>query len=51
MDNDVYEIYFYQKRLVDFKEMIHEQIFLHYNQYPVLDADSKLDGVDSEPRS
>ena len=47
VDNDVYEIYFYQKRMVNFQDMIHEQIFLHYEQYPILDAESKLDGVDS----
>lgn len=47
VENDVYEIYFYDKRTVDFEAMIHEQIFLNYNQYPVLDADSKLTGVDS----
>lgn len=46
VDNDVYEIYFYSKRTVNFQEMIHEQIFLNYNQYPTLDADSKLDGVE-----
>lgn len=48
IENDVYEIYFYNKRTVEFQEMIHEQIFLNYDQYPVLDADSKLEGVDSE---
>ncbi len=48
VDNDVYEIYFYHKRTVDFQEMLHEQIFLHYNQYPILDADSKLEGVESD---
>jgi uncharacterized metal-binding protein YceD (DUF177 family) len=47
VENDVYEIYFYNKRTVDFQEMLHEQIFLNYNQYPVLDAESKIDGVDS----
>lgn len=47
VENDVYELYFYQKRTVDFQEMIHEQIFLNYDQYPVLDAESKLDGIDS----
>lgn len=47
VDNDVYEIYFYNKRTVNFRDMIHEQIFLNYNQYPILDADSKLDGVES----
>ncbi len=48
VENDVYEIYFYSKRTVDFQDMLHEQIFLNYNQYPVLDADAKLEGVDSE---
>jgi PII-like signaling protein len=47
VENDVYEIYFYNKRTVEFQEMLHEQIFLNYSQYPVLDADSKLNGVDS----
>lgn len=47
VENDVYEIYFYNKRTVDFQEMLHEQIFLNYDQYPVLDADSKIDGVDT----
>ena len=46
IENDTYEIYFYNKRTVDFQEMIHEQIYLNYNQYPVLDADAKLLGVD-----
>jgi hypothetical protein len=50
VENDVYEIYYYDKRTVNFKEMIHEQIFLHYNQYPVLDAESSLEGI-SEERS
>lgn len=47
VENDVYEIYFYNKRTIDFQEMLHEQIFLNYDQYPVLDADSKLEGVDT----
>lgn len=46
VENDTYEIYFYSKRTVNFQEMIHEQIFLNYDQYPVLDADAKLLGVD-----
>jgi uncharacterized metal-binding protein YceD (DUF177 family) len=48
VENDVYELYFYNKRTVNFRDMIHEQLFLNYNQYPVLDADSKLDGVESQ---
>lgn len=47
IENDVYEIYFYNKRTIDFQEMLHEQIFLNYNQYPVLDAESKIEGVDT----
>ena len=47
VENDVYEIYFYNKRTIDLQEMLHEQIFLNYEQYPVLDADSKLEGVES----
>lgn len=46
VENDTYEVYFYNKRTVDFQEMIHEQIYLNYDQYPVLDADAKLLGVD-----
>ena len=46
VENDVYEIYFYTKRTVDFQEMLHEQIFLNYEQYPILDADSKLEGIE-----
>ncbi len=47
VDNEVYEIYFYDDRTVNFQEMIHEQIFLHLDLYPILDADSKLEGVDT----
>lgn len=46
VENDTYEVYFYNKRTVNFQEMIHEQIYLNYDQYPVLDADAKLLGVD-----
>lgn len=48
VDNDVYEIYFYNNRTIDFEEMIHEQVFLNYDQYPVLDAESKLEGIESQ---
>lgn len=47
IENDTYELYFFTKRTVDFREMIHEQIFLQYDQYPILDAESKLEGVDT----
>lgn len=48
VDGETYELYFYNKRTVDFQEMLHEQIFLNYNQYPVLDADCKLIGTESQ---
>ncbi len=47
VDGEVYEIYFYDNRTIEFKDMVHEQIFLHVDQYPILDADSKLDGIES----
>ncbi len=47
IENEVYEIYFYDDRTVNFQEMIHEQIFLNLDLYPILDADSKLEGVDT----
>lgn len=47
VDNEVYEIYFYDKRTVDLQAMVHEQIFLNVDLYPILDADSRLDGVDT----
>lgn len=48
VENDVFELYFYNKRTVEFAEMIHEQIFLNYNQYPILDAESNLEGVETQ---
>jgi uncharacterized metal-binding protein YceD (DUF177 family) len=48
IDGQVYEIYYYNKRNVQFRDMVHEQLFLNYDQYPVLDADSRLEGVIQE---
>jgi uncharacterized metal-binding protein YceD (DUF177 family) len=45
VEGQTYELYFYNKRTVMFQDMIHEQIFLNYEQYPVLDPDAKLPGV------
>lgn len=42
VDNQMWDLYFYSKRSIDFKEVIHEQVFLNYEQYPVLDAESPL---------
>ena len=44
-DNDVHELYFFEKNKADIKEIIHEQIFLHINQYPIKDAESPLPWV------
>ena len=42
MDGDVYELYFYEKKMADIKLLIHEQIYLNYNQYPISDHDAEL---------
>lgn len=34
MDNDMWDLHFYNKRDVDLKEAIHEQIYLNKNAYP-----------------
>lgn len=34
MDNDLWDLHFYEKRDVDLKEIIHEQIYLNKNPYP-----------------
>jgi uncharacterized metal-binding protein YceD (DUF177 family) len=47
IDNEVMDVYFYNNRTIEFQEMLHEQVFLNYEQYPVLDADCKLDGVET----
>lgn len=41
-ENEMYDLYFYKKNQADIKEMIHEQIFLNINQYPIKDHDSEL---------
>lgn len=40
VDNGIYELYFYKRRHVDLKEMLHENIVLNKNPYPKL-PDSK----------
>lgn len=42
MDNDVYELHFYSHRIANIREIIHEQIYLNINQYPVSDYDAEL---------
>lgn len=42
VDNESWNLYFYNKRQIELKEVIHEQLFINYEQYPILDADSPL---------
>lgn len=42
MDNDMYELHFYENRVANLREIIHEQIYLNVNQYPVSDYDAEL---------
>ncbi len=48
LDGAVYEIYFYNKKTANIQEMVHEQIYLNYNQYPILDAESDIPGAAAE---
>ena len=41
-ENQMFDLYFYEKKLIDLAAMLKEQIFLSYNQYPVLDAETEL---------
>lgn len=42
MDNEVYELHFYENRIANIREIVHEQIYLNVNQYPVSDYDAEL---------
>ncbi|MBD65740.1 MAG: hypothetical protein CME62_11070 [Halobacteriovoraceae bacterium] len=42
LDNDVYELYFYEKNQLNIAEMLHEHIQLNINQYPVKNPDTPL---------
>lgn len=41
-ENEMYDLYFYDNKKVKLSEMIHEQVFLNYNEYPVKDPDAEL---------
>ncbi len=41
-ENQMHDLYFYDKKTVDLKNMIKEQIFLNYNQYPVKNDEVEL---------
>lgn len=43
-ETKLYDLYFYEKKQVNLKSMIHEQVFLNMNQYPVKDHDAPLYG-------
>ena len=41
-ENEMFDLYFYENKLVKLSEMIHEQVFLNFNEYPVKDAETEL---------
>jgi uncharacterized metal-binding protein YceD (DUF177 family) len=41
-DDDMYELYFFVKKFADLAEMVHEQVYLNINQYPVADEETPL---------
>lgn len=48
-ENEMYDLYFYDNKQVKLAEMVHEQIFLNYNQYPVADPEAELSWVKPTP--
>ena len=40
--DEIYELYFYKKGMADIAEMIHEQVYLSLNQYPIADTEAPL---------
>lgn len=47
MDNDMYDVHFYENNIANLKELIHELIYLHINQYPVIDEDGPIETMES----
>ena len=43
IDGDTYTIYPYVKSTADIAEMLHEQLFLHRNPYPVAEGEEEVD--------
>lgn len=41
-DNELFDLYYYERRKVDLKELIHEQIYLNKNPYPTRDKTSPI---------
>lgn len=48
IDNDVHELHYYELNRADIKEMIHEEVFLSINPYPVSDYDAPLPYSDED---
>ncbi len=46
INNELHELYFFDKRKIDIKEAIHEQIYLYVDQYPSIEKlnDSEENG-------
>lgn len=50
IDNDVHELHYYELNKANLQEMIHEEIFLNINPYPVLDYDAPLPYGENEDK-
>lgn len=46
IDNEVCELHYYELNKANLKEMLHEEIFLHINPYPISDPDAPLPYAD-----
>jgi uncharacterized metal-binding protein YceD (DUF177 family) len=46
-DNDVHELYFYEKQKVNLYDIVHEQIYLNYDQYPTTEKPDDPQGMDN----
>ena len=46
VENDMYDLHFYELNRADMKEMVHEVIFLNINEYPVACHDTPLEYAD-----
>lgn len=46
IDNEVCELHYYELNKANIKEMLHEEIFLNINPYPVADPDAPLPYAD-----
>lgn len=50
-DDDMYELYYTTKKFADLAEMVHEQVYLSVNQYPIKDQEAPLEGANEASES